>query len=36
MKAAPERAFAVSTAGLGRRWRKEHHLGKSPLTDVVL
>jgi uncharacterized protein YndB with AHSA1/START domain len=36
VKAAPERAFAVFTAGMGRWWKKEHHLGKSPLTDVVL
>lgn len=36
VKAPPERAFAVFTAGMGRWWRKEHHLGASPLKDVVL
>jgi uncharacterized protein YndB with AHSA1/START domain len=36
VKAAPDRAFAVFTAGMGRWWRPEHHLGKTPLKDVVL
>ena len=36
VKAPPERAFAVFTAGMGRWWKKEHHLGTSPLKDVVL
>lgn len=36
VKARPDHAFAVFTAGMGRWWAKEHHLGKSPLKDVVL
>jgi uncharacterized protein YndB with AHSA1/START domain len=36
VKAGPERAFEVFTAGMGRWWNKEHHLGKSALKDVVL
>ena len=36
VKAPPEAAFQVFTAGMGRWWRPDHHIGKSPLKDVVL
>ena len=36
VKAKPDRAFEVFTAGMGRWWAKEHLIGTSPLRDVVL
>ncbi len=36
VKAAPERAFAVFTAGMGRWWNPSHSIGASPLKDVVI
>jgi uncharacterized protein YndB with AHSA1/START domain len=36
VKATPQRAFEVFATGMGRWWRPDHHLGKSPLKDVVL
>jgi len=36
VKAGAERAFAVFTAGMGRWWNKAHHLGASPLKDVIV
>ena len=36
VKATPERAFEIFTAGMGRWWAREHHLGTSALKDVVL
>ena len=36
VKASRERAFEVFTAGMGRWWRKDHSILKSPQADVVL
>jgi uncharacterized protein YndB with AHSA1/START domain len=36
IEAPLERAFRVFTASMGSWWPKEHHLGKSPLVDVVV
>jgi uncharacterized protein YndB with AHSA1/START domain len=36
VKAAPERAFDVFTAGLGRWWPLEHGIGKTPRKAVVM
>lgn len=36
VKAGAERAFAVFTGGMGRWWNRAHHLGASPLKDVVV
>jgi uncharacterized protein YndB with AHSA1/START domain len=37
VKASQSRAFDVFTAGMGRWWRKDHHLlTQSPLKDVVI
>ena len=35
VKAPPEAAFEVFTAGMGRWWRPDHHIGKAALRDVV-
>ena len=35
-RASWERAFEVFTAGMGRWWRKDHSILKSPQVDVVL
>lgn len=36
VRAAPERAFEVFTAGMSRWWLKTHHIGASPLKDAVI
>jgi uncharacterized protein YndB with AHSA1/START domain len=36
VKAAPERAFEVFTAGLGRWWPLNHGIGKTPRKAVVM
>jgi uncharacterized protein YndB with AHSA1/START domain len=36
VKASPERAFEVFTAGMGRWWPASHHIGASPLKDAVI
>ncbi len=36
VKAPPARAFEVFTARMIRWWRPDHHIGKSPMQDVVL
>jgi uncharacterized protein YndB with AHSA1/START domain len=36
VKAAPEHAFKVFTAGMGRWWPKSHHIGKVELKDVTI
>jgi hypothetical protein len=36
VRATPERAFDVFTAGMGRWWNRRHSIGKSPIKDVVL
>lgn len=36
VRAAPEKAFAVFTAGIDRWWPKTHSIGKSPQADVKL
>ena len=36
VKVSRERAFEVFTAGMGRWWKKDHSLLKSPQTDVIV
>ena len=36
VQAAPERAFQVFTAGMGRWWLRSHTINASPITDVVI
>jgi len=36
VKASPARAFDVFTTRMIRWWRPDHHIGKSPMQDVVL
>lgn len=36
VKASQQRAFEVFAAGMGRWWKPEYHLGKSPLKDVIV
>ncbi|WP_438816453.1 SRPBCC family protein [Taklimakanibacter lacteus] len=36
VKATPERAFDVFTAGMGRWWAKSHSIGSSPQQDVII
>jgi len=36
VKAAPERAFDVFTANMGRWWLRTHSIGAAPLQDVVI
>ncbi|MFL5295864.1 MAG: SRPBCC family protein [Phenylobacterium sp.] len=36
VRATPEKAFEVFTAGFDRWWPRTHYLGPSPLTKVVL
>jgi uncharacterized protein YndB with AHSA1/START domain len=36
VKAAPERAFAVFTANMGRWWLRTHTINASPMKDVVI
>ena len=36
VKAPPSRAFAFFTAQMIRWWRPDHHIGTSPLKDIVL
>lgn len=36
VKALPDKAFAVFTAGIHRWWPKTHSIGKSPQADVKL
>ncbi|HVY18847.1 MAG TPA: SRPBCC family protein [Bauldia sp.] len=36
VRATPERAFRVFTAGMGRWWRPEHHIAPKPFADVVM
>jgi hypothetical protein len=33
---AREHAFKVFTAGINRWWPREHHIGKSPLKEILL
>jgi len=32
----PDHAFAVFTKNMGRWWPKEHHIGGSPMVEVVV
>ena len=34
VKAGPEKAWEVFTAGFGKWWPKTHYIGESPLTDA--
>jgi uncharacterized protein YndB with AHSA1/START domain len=36
VRAAPERAFDIFTAGMSRWWNREYSINKSPIKDVVL
>jgi uncharacterized protein YndB with AHSA1/START domain len=36
VKAPPERAFEVFTAGIGRWWPRSHHIGKAELQDAII
>jgi uncharacterized protein YndB with AHSA1/START domain len=36
VRAKPEKAFEVFTAGFGRWWPKTHYIGESPLTDAAI
>jgi uncharacterized protein YndB with AHSA1/START domain len=36
VKAAPERAFAVFTANMGRWWPRTHSINGSPMKDVII
>jgi uncharacterized protein YndB with AHSA1/START domain len=36
VKASPQKAFDVFTAGIGRWWPKEHTIGKAPLEEAVI
>lgn len=36
VKAAPARAFAFFTGQMMRWWRPDHHIGATPLKDIVL
>ncbi|MFT3710942.1 MAG: SRPBCC domain-containing protein [Archangium sp.] len=36
VKAAPERAFRMFTAGIDRWWPREHHIGKSPMKELLI
>ena len=36
VQAAPERAFTVFTAGMGRWWLRSHSINASPIADVVI
>jgi len=36
LRAAPERAFQVFTAGFGGWWPRTHYVGPSPLTGAVI
>ncbi|HEY2682439.1 MAG TPA: SRPBCC family protein [Steroidobacteraceae bacterium] len=36
LRATPQRAFEVFTAGIDRWWPRTHHIGKSPLKQVII
>ena len=36
VKATPERAFEIFTAGMGRWWSKQYSINKSPIKDIVV
>lgn len=36
VRARPEKAWEVFTAGFGKWWPKTHYIGESPLTDAVI
>jgi uncharacterized protein YndB with AHSA1/START domain len=36
VKASPERAFSFFTGKMIRWWRPDHHIGATPLADIVL
>lgn len=36
VEAPAERAFRVFTANMGAWWPRDHHVGKSPMTDCVV
>jgi uncharacterized protein YndB with AHSA1/START domain len=36
VRAAPDKAWAVFTAGFGRWWPKTHYIGDVPLTDAAI
>jgi uncharacterized protein YndB with AHSA1/START domain len=36
VRATPERAFDIFTAGMGRWWNRQYSINKSPIRDVVL
>lgn len=36
VRARPEKAWEVFTAGFGRWWPKTHYIGDSPLTDAAI
>ncbi len=36
VNAAREHAFKIFTAGIDRWWPREHHIGKSPLKELLL
>src|ERR1700761_8900049 len=36
VRATPEKAFEVFTAGFDRWWPRSHHIGASPLKEAVL
>ena len=36
VKASPERAFEVFTAGFDTWWPRSHHIGKSPMKEAII
>jgi uncharacterized protein YndB with AHSA1/START domain len=36
VNASQERCFRVFTAGMGKWWPPDHHIGKAPLKDVII
>lgn len=36
VNASPQRAFHVFTIGMGRWWRPDHHIAKTPFAEIVV